>query len=96
MKRYAMEFVGTFFLTVAIILTANPITIGLMLMAMIYVGGHVSGAHFNPAITIALACVGDFSWAQVPMYVVAQFIGAFIGAALVLVSYYHHFKIESC
>ena len=40
MKRYAMEFVGTFFLTIAISLIGNPIAIGLMLMAMIYVGGH--------------------------------------------------------
>ena len=53
MKRYMMEFVGTFFLTVAISLVGNPATIGLILMAMIYVGGHISGAHFNPAVTFA-------------------------------------------
>ncbi|MDQ0149720.1 MIP/aquaporin family protein [Eubacterium multiforme] len=58
----------------------------------VYMFGSVSGAHFNPAVTIALAVTGGFPWNQVPMYILAQLIGAFIGAALVLLSYYNHFE----
>jgi len=76
MKRYLMEFIGTFFLTVAISLTANPITIGLMLMAMIYVGGHVSGAHFNPAISFACFIQNRLKLADMGFYIAAQSLGA--------------------
>lgn len=56
----------------------------------VYVVGKYSGAHINPAVTIGLASIGLFSWAQVPMYIVAQMIGAFIGAALVYLHYLPH------
>jgi len=79
MKQYAMEFIGTFFLTLAISLVGNPITVGLMLMAMIYVGGHVSGAHFNPAISFACFIHNRMQLAEMGMYIVAQSLGA-IGA----------------
>lgn len=52
--------------------------------------GGISGAHFNPALTIALAAIGKFAWADVPLYIIAQFIGAFIGAALVWIHYLPH------
>lgn len=58
----------------------------------VFMFGSISGAHFNPAVTIALAVVGKFSWANVPMYLLAQILGAFLGAALVLISYYNHFQ----
>ncbi|MDQ0458887.1 MIP/aquaporin family protein [Clostridium sardiniense] len=57
-----------------------------------YMFGSISGAHFNPAVTIAFAVTGKFPWSQVPMYLIAQLLGAFIGAALVLLSYYNHFE----
>jgi glycerol uptake facilitator protein len=50
-----------------------------------------SGAHLNPAVTIALAIAGDFSWGQVPSYILAQFIGAMLGAYLVWLIYKDHF-----
>jgi len=50
-----------------------------------------SGAHLNPAVTIALAIAGQFSWASVPMFVLAQFIGAMLGALLVWLVYKDHF-----
>ena len=59
----------------------------------VFIFGNISGAHFNPAVTIALASIGNFPWVDVPMYLMAQFLGAFIGAALVLVSYFDHFKL---
>jgi glycerol uptake facilitator protein len=52
-----------------------------------------SGAHLNPAVTLALAMTGSFPWASVAMFVVAQFIGASIGALLVWLFYYHHFNV---
>lgn len=54
--------------------------------------GVYSGAHFNPALTIAFAVIGEISWGQVPIYIAGQFIGGFIGAVLVYIQYYDHFK----
>lgn len=59
-----------------------------LIPAMIF--GGISGAHFNPALTIALAAIGNFPWADVPMYIIAQMIGAMIGAALVWIQYLPH------
>ena len=56
----------------------------------VYVVGQYSGAHINPAVTIGLASIGLFPWAQVPMYIAAQMIGAIIGATLVWLHYYPH------
>ena len=47
-----------------------------------YIFGSISGAHFNPAVTIALAVTGKFAWSQVPMYILAQFIGAVVGLTI--------------
>ena len=52
-----------------------------------------SGAHLNPAVSVGLAIAGKFEWARVPMYVVAQFLGAAIGAALVWLVYRPHFAV---
>lgn len=78
MKRYLIECIGTFFLTLAISLTGNPIAIGLMLMAMIYVGGHVSGGHFNPAVSFAMFLEKRLSTHSLLHYWAAQSIGACI------------------
>jgi len=56
--------------------TAAVVAPGLMVMAMIFFMGRVSGAHFNPAVSIAFALRGDFPWHRVPGYIVAQFAGA--------------------
>lgn len=52
--------------------------------------GAISGAHFNPALTIALAAIGNFSWNLVPGYIAAQFLGAIAGATLVWLAYLPH------
>ncbi|MDM0465304.1 MIP/aquaporin family protein [Clostridium perfringens] len=52
----------------------------------------VSGALFNPALTIALAIVGQFTWSQVVPYIIAQLLGAFLGAVIVYITYYNHFE----
>ena len=52
----------------------------------------VSGALFNPALTIALAIVGQFTWSQVIPYIIAHLLGAFLGAVVVYITYYNHFE----
>ncbi len=54
--------------------------------------GSYSGAHFNPALTIAFAVIGKLTWSQVPIYLAGQFLGGFLGAVLVFVQYYDQFK----
>jgi glycerol uptake facilitator protein len=56
----------------------------------VYVVGKYSGAHINPAVTLGLAFSGAFPWAQVPMYIAAQMIGAFAGACIVYLHYLPH------
>ncbi|MBU9712627.1 MIP/aquaporin family protein [Evansella tamaricis] len=65
---------------------------GLGVAMAVYAVGDISGAHVNPAVTVGLASVGEFPWASVPTYIAAQMIGAFIGAALVWLHYYPHWK----
>lgn len=56
----------------------------------VYVTGWVGGAHLNPAVTIGLAVAGAFPWSQVPGYIIAQVVGAFIGAIIVWLAYFQH------
>ncbi|MDU1845404.1 MAG: MIP/aquaporin family protein [Niallia nealsonii] len=65
---------------------------GLGVTMAIYAVGGISGAHLNPAITIGFAFVGDFPWSEVPIYIMAQMIGAFIGATIVFLQYLPHWK----
>ena len=65
---------------------------GLGVAIAVYVVGQYSGAHLNPAVTLALAFNGDFPWNQVPEYVLAQMIGAMIGAIFVFLYYLPHWK----
>jgi aquaporin Z len=97
-KRMLAEFIGTFGLvlgsaggTVVAKSFGQPVDIitgcfsgGLMLMALIYALADVSGAHFNPAVTIAFALRKDFPWYRVPGYVFAQIAGATLAAAIFL------------
>ncbi|MCL4805511.1 MAG: aquaporin family protein [Anaerolineae bacterium] len=61
----------------------------------VMVVGSISGAHLNPAVSIGLAVAGNFPWAQVPGYIVAQMVGAFIGAVIVWLSYFNHWAATS-
>jgi glycerol uptake facilitator-like aquaporin len=66
---------------VAIALLANTLATGAMLVALILTFGPISGAHFNPAVTLADASQGGLSWREVPGYLAAQIVGAFAGVA---------------
>ena len=90
--KYLTEFIGTFFFVLVICLVvapsaANdftgviaPIAIGCVLMIMVYMGGHVSGGHYNPAVTLACFLRGACGWIDVIPYWIAQIAGA-CGAA---------------
>ncbi|MEM7415227.1 MAG: MIP/aquaporin family protein [Gemmatimonadota bacterium] len=89
MNRYITELIGTFFLVFVIGMTVTggtamaPLAIGATLMVMVYMGGHVSGAHYNPAVTIALYLRGATEKGDVIPYIAAQVFGAWLAATTV-------------
>ena len=93
MNRYLTEFTGTFFLVFTIgcsVLVGTPmapLAIGASLMVMVYMGGHVSGAHYNPAVSLGLVLRGSFATTELVAYVSAQLLGAIAaGLAVYLVT----------
>ncbi|MCI0641553.1 MAG: aquaporin [Gemmataceae bacterium] len=93
MKKYVVEFIGTFFLVTTIGCVAispggagplAPLAIGSVLMVMVFAGGHVSGAHYNPAVTLAVFLRGRCPAADVAPYMIAQVLGAAAAAVIVL------------
>ena len=98
MKKYIAEFIGTFTMMFCGTgsMTINEvtggdvthvgigITWGLIVMAMIYAFGEISGAHFNPAVSIAFAYAKKFSWKEVPIYISFQIAGAFAASLLLM------------
>lgn len=90
MKKYLAEFIGTFFLVLTVVLAANnpgiaplaPLAIGAMLMVMVYAGGHISGAHYNPAVTLAVLLRGKIDRNDALYYVAAQLIAGVAAAAI--------------
>lgn len=87
MKKYITEFIGTFFLVLTIGLTVNggagsmaPLAIGAALMIMVYAGGHISGGHYNPAVTLAVLIRGRIATAEAIPYMIVQVIGAVVAA----------------
>jgi aquaporin Z len=98
MKLYLTELIGTFFLVLTIGMTSiggrgdlAPIAIGAVLMVMIYAGGHISGAHYNPAVTIAVLLRGKILLHDALRYIFAQLGGALIASLTVV--YFLHDKI---
>ena len=66
---------------------------GLAVMVAVYAVGRISGAHINPAVTIGLASIGVFPWAEVPTYIVAQMLGGIIGGIIVYLMYLPHWEV---
>src|SRR5438270_4144271 len=91
MNKYIAEFIGTFFLVLTIGCTGvgagagviAPLAIGAALMIMVYAGGHISGAHYNPAVTVGVLLRGKVNVADVVPYMAAQFVAAAIAAVVV-------------
>jgi glycerol uptake facilitator len=66
---------------------------GLAVFVGVFCSQQFSGAHINPAVTLAMAAAGKFAWAKVPAYILAQMLGAFAGACIVFLFYREHFKV---
>jgi aquaporin Z len=93
MKKYLVEFIGMFLfvLTVGMVVIGHdannfmlPVAIGSTLMVLVYAGGHVSGGHYNPAVTLAVWLRGRCPTADVPAYWISQILGAFAASGVVL------------
>ena len=95
-KKLTVEFIGTFFLVLTVgqvVVGANPdspaaalapLAIGSALMVMVFAGGHISGGHYNPAVTLAVWMRGKCTTDVMPAYMAAQVIGAAVAAFTVL------------
>lgn len=93
MKKILTEFIGTFFLVMSIGLASGQLAVLIIaatLMVMVYAGGHISGAHYNPAVTLAVFIRGKCSFNEALVYWLAQLIAA-VAAALMV----NYFKGES-
>jgi aquaporin Z len=92
MKKYLVEFIGTFFLVLTVGMTVidpgagnlAPLAIGSALMIMVYAGGHVSGGHYNPAVTVAVWLRGRCPTSDVPAYIGSQIAAGVVAAITVL------------
>ena len=97
-KKLAAEFFGTFWLvlggcgaavfaagfpTLGIGFAGVALAFGLTVLTMVYAVGHISGGHFNPAVSVGLAVAGRFSWGELIPYVIAQVVGAIAGAIII-------------
>ena len=91
MNKYIAEFIGTFFLVLTIGCTVigagsgviAPLAIGAALMVMVFAGGHISGGHYNPAVTLGVLIRGKIKASDVVPYIVAQVLAAAVAATLV-------------
>ncbi|HEY6153521.1 MAG TPA: aquaporin [Candidatus Udaeobacter sp.] len=91
MNKYIAEFIGTFFLVLTVGCTVvgagtgviAPLAIGAALMVMVYAGGHISGGHYNPAVTLGILIRGKLQPADVVPYWIAQFAGGGVAALIV-------------
>ena len=93
MAKYIVEFIGTFFLVLTVGMTVlkpdsaeamAPLAIGSALMVMVYAGGHISGGHYNPAVTLAVWIRGRCPTKDVPLYWLAQVLAGLAAGFLVL------------
>jgi aquaporin Z len=90
MNKYIAEFIGTFFLVLTIGCTGigagagviAPLAIGAALMVMVFAGGHISGGHYNPAVTLGVLIRGKVQAGDVVPYIIAQCVGAALAALL--------------
>jgi len=91
MNKYLMEFIGTFFLVLAVgVAVPNagnlaPLAIGAILISMIYAGGHISGANYNPAVTVGLLVRGGLPKVDIAPYIGAQITGGLVATLVALI-----------
>lgn len=87
MKNYLTEFIGTFFLVLTVLLSVHynampGLAIGAILMVMVYMGGPISGGHYNPGVSLGVAMRGKLAYGQMIAYWIAQFAGAIVAVLI--------------
>jgi aquaporin Z len=84
MNKYIIEAIGAFFLVLTIGFSANPLAIGFILTTMIYMGGYISGGHYNPAVTFAVFLQKKIPGKEAVKYVISQLLGAVVASLIFL------------
>jgi aquaporin Z len=81
-QKLIIEFLGTFFLVLVVALTGNPVAIGAVLIALVYMGGYISGAHYNPAVTLALWVNDKVGSPEALRFIATQLLAGIAAAAV--------------
>lgn len=84
MNKYIIEFLGTFFLVLIIGLSQNPVAIGLGLAVLVYMGAHISGAHYNPVVSLAMLINNQIELKEFSFYLASQLLGSFVATYFIM------------
>ena len=84
MNKYIIEFLGTFFLVLIIGLSQNPVAIGLGLAVLVYMGAHISGAHYNPVVSLAMLINNQIELKEFSFYLASQLLGSVIATYFIM------------
>ena len=95
MNKYIIEFLGTLFLVLIIGLSQNPIAIGLGLAVLVYMGAHISGAHYNPAVSLSMLINKQIQLKEFSFYVASQLLGSVVATYFVVLLGNDDFNVVS-
>ena len=84
MNKYIIEFLGTFFLVLIIGLSQNPVGIGLGLAVLVYMGAHISGAHYNPVVSLAMLINDQIELKEFSFYLASQLLGSVVATYFIM------------
>ena len=84
MNKYTIEFLGTFFLVLIIGLSQNPVAIGLGLAVLVYMGAHISGAHYNPVVSLAMLINNQIELKEFSFYLASQLLGSVVATYFIM------------
>ena len=84
MNKYIIEFLGTFFLVLIIGLSQNPLAIGLGLAVLVYMGAHISGAHYNPVVSLAMLINDQIELKEFSFYLASQLLGSVVATYFIM------------
>ena len=84
MNKYIIEFLGTFFLVLIIVLSQNPVAIVLGLAVLVYMGAHISGAHYNPVVSLAMLINIQIELKEFSFYLASQLLGSVVATYFIM------------
>ena len=84
MNKYIIEFLGSFFLVLIIGLSQNPVAIGLGLAVLVYMGAHISGAHYNPVVSLAMLINNQIELKEFSFYLASQLLGSVVATYFIM------------